>query len=169
MMQMMQMMRMMQWTANPAASERSAASSWTWDEMPGAPHREDAGRPHRRRRRTAPLVLQLGLLALAAATAITGIGLAGERDASAHAGVASTIRIPSSVAHTSGVDQRSVQRIFLNAKAQRWLKQAAVADVGEAAAQRYFRVLRHEAGHTAHMHVRFGCPAGHGRCVNSPT
>ncbi len=68
------------------------------------------------------------------------------------------------------VDGSDVTAIFLNAKEQTWLRAAAEADVGANAAAPYFSLIRHEPGHTIHMHVRFGCPKGSSsyRCVAYP-
>ncbi len=66
------------------------------------------------------------------------------------------------------IDQGDVQTIFLNASEQRWLRSAAVADVGATRATEYFTRIRHERGHNEHMHVRFGCPQDQRRCENSP-
>lgn len=64
------------------------------------------------------------------------------------------------------IDQGAVQAIYLNVSEQRWLKAAAVADVGAEAAAGYFQRIRHERGHDEHMHVRFACPEGQSRCIN---
>ena len=58
-----------------------------------------------------------------------------------------------------------VRAIFLNRTEQVWLRAAAEADVGAAEAARYFSLIRHEPGHTIHMHVRFKCASEHKRCV----
>lgn len=66
------------------------------------------------------------------------------------------------------IDQGDVQTIFLNRAQQRWLKSAAIADVGAARANDYFKRIRHERGHNEHIHIRFSCPDGQRRCANSP-
>jgi murein endopeptidase len=58
-----------------------------------------------------------------------------------------------------------VRAIFLNRTEQTWLREAAEADVGVAEAARVFELIRHEPGHTIHMHVRFRCAKEHKRCV----
>lgn len=63
------------------------------------------------------------------------------------------------------VDRGDVTAIFLNAKQQTWLRVAAEADVGAAAVAHYFELIKHEKGHTIHMHVRFHCPDASHRCV----
>jgi murein endopeptidase len=63
------------------------------------------------------------------------------------------------------LDAGDVGSIFLNAKEQTWLRAAAEADVGAETTEAYFMLIDHEPGHTIHMHVRFNCPAGDGRCV----
>lgn len=63
------------------------------------------------------------------------------------------------------IDGSEVRAIFLNRTEQTWLRAAAEADVGAAAAQEYFALIRHEPGHTIHMHVRFACAKQDKRCV----
>ncbi len=64
------------------------------------------------------------------------------------------------------IDGGGVGWIFLNRTQQNWLRTAAQADVGAAAALRYFAVIGHERGHTIHMHIRFLCHHTDKRCVN---
>jgi|GEM_PF-1909667 len=63
------------------------------------------------------------------------------------------------------IDGGDVRAIFLNRTEQAWLRAAAVDDVGEAQAQRYFSLISHEPGHTIHMHVRYACAKQDKRCV----
>lgn len=63
------------------------------------------------------------------------------------------------------IDESEVRAVFLNRTEQTWLRAAAVADVGAASAGRYFELIRHEPGHTIHMHVRFACSKEDKRCV----
>ncbi len=63
------------------------------------------------------------------------------------------------------IDGGDVRAIFLNVSQQSWLREAAKADVGEAAMADYFAYISHEPGHTIHMHVRFRCPESDKRCV----
>ncbi|MGH1347563.1 MAG: penicillin-insensitive murein endopeptidase [Nannocystales bacterium] len=63
------------------------------------------------------------------------------------------------------IDGSEVRAIFLNRTEQAWLRAAAEADVGAASAQEYFALIRHEPGHTIHMHVRFVCAKEDKRCV----
>jgi murein endopeptidase len=63
------------------------------------------------------------------------------------------------------IDENEVRAIFLNRTEQTWLRAAADADVGAASAERYFELIRHEPGHTIHMHVRFACSDEDKRCV----
>ncbi len=63
------------------------------------------------------------------------------------------------------IDENDVRAIFLNRTEQVWLRAAADADVGAASAERYFALIRHEPGHTIHMHVRFACSDEDKRCV----
>ena len=63
------------------------------------------------------------------------------------------------------IDGGDVRNIFLNRREQEWLREAADADVGAAAAAEYFVLINHERGHTIHMHVRFGCAPQDKRCV----
>ena len=62
------------------------------------------------------------------------------------------------------IDGGDVRAIFLNVSEQSWLREAAKADVGEAAMADYFAYISHEPGHTIHMHVRFKCPEADKRC-----
>lgn len=64
------------------------------------------------------------------------------------------------------VDAGNVRAIFLNAREQTWLREAAESDVGAESVQDYFAFISHEPGHTIHMHIRFACPDGQGRCVS---
>ncbi len=63
------------------------------------------------------------------------------------------------------IDGGDVRAIFLNRREQTWLRAAARADVGPAAADEYFALIRHEPGHTLHMHIRFACAKQHKLCV----
>ncbi|HHM12108.1 MAG TPA: hypothetical protein ENJ16_01040, partial [Planctomycetaceae bacterium] len=63
------------------------------------------------------------------------------------------------------IDGSDVRAIFLNRTEQTWLREAAEADVGAASAAEYFALIRHEPGHTIHMHVRFACSKEDKRCV----
>lgn len=63
------------------------------------------------------------------------------------------------------IEGGEVVAIFLNRSQQVWLRAAAEADVGAAAADRYFALISHEPGHIIHMHVRFRCPDSDWRCV----
>ncbi len=63
------------------------------------------------------------------------------------------------------IDDNDVRAIFLNRTEQAWLRAAADADVGAVAADEYFALIRHEPGHTIHMHVRFACSQEDKRCV----
>jgi murein endopeptidase len=63
------------------------------------------------------------------------------------------------------IEGGEVVSIFLNRSQQVWLRAAAEADVGAAGADRYFAIIKHEAGHTIHIHVRFRCPDSARRCV----
>lgn len=63
------------------------------------------------------------------------------------------------------IDESEVRAVFLNRTEQTWLRAAADADVGASAAERYFELIRHEPGHTIHMHVRFACSKEDKRCV----
>jgi len=63
------------------------------------------------------------------------------------------------------VEGGEVVSIFLNRSQQVWLRAAAEADVGAAAADRYFAMIKHEPGHLIHIHVRFRCPDSDRRCV----
>jgi murein endopeptidase len=63
------------------------------------------------------------------------------------------------------IEGGEVVSIFLNRTQQVWLRAAADADVGVAAADRYFAIIKHEPGHTIHIHVRFRCPDADHRCV----
>ncbi len=63
------------------------------------------------------------------------------------------------------IDGSEVRAIFLNRTEQTWLREAAEADVGAASAEEYFALIRHEPGHTIHMHVRFACSKEDKRCV----
>jgi penicillin-insensitive murein endopeptidase len=65
------------------------------------------------------------------------------------------------------IDAGDVHSIFLNRTEQPWLLEAAVEDVGETSAEKYFELISHEPGHTIHMHVRFVCPDKDKRCVNN--
>jgi murein endopeptidase len=66
------------------------------------------------------------------------------------------------------VDGSEVTAIFLNARQQTYLRVAAEADVGAAEAAPYFALIKHERGHTIHMHVRYACPKASHRCVAYP-
>lgn len=66
------------------------------------------------------------------------------------------------------IDDGGVTSIFLNATEQTWLRAAAEADVGPTVVDAYFSLIRHEPGHTIHMHIRFVCPKQDRRCVNYP-
>ncbi len=67
-----------------------------------------------------------------------------------------------------------VQQIFISSRLQRLLKPLAKAQLSEQEYARYFRVpdggpeqvpiLKHWDGHRDHMHVRFHCEDGNGRC-----
>lgn len=63
------------------------------------------------------------------------------------------------------IDSGDVVAIFLNRSQQVWLRAAAEADVGVMEAEAYFMTIRHEPGHTIHVHVRFRCPDSDRRCV----
>jgi len=63
------------------------------------------------------------------------------------------------------IDGSEVRAIFLNRTEQTWLREAAEADVGTTSADEYFALIRHEPGHTIHMHVRFACSKEDKRCV----
>jgi murein endopeptidase len=63
------------------------------------------------------------------------------------------------------IEGGEVVSIFLNRSQQVWLRAAAEADVGAAGADRYFAIIKHESGHTIHIHVRFRCPDSARRCV----
>ncbi|MBC8069481.1 MAG: penicillin-insensitive murein endopeptidase [Deltaproteobacteria bacterium] len=63
------------------------------------------------------------------------------------------------------IEGGEVVSIFLNRSQQVWLRAAAEADVGAAGADRYFAIIKHESGHTIHIHVRFRCPDSDRRCV----
>ena len=63
------------------------------------------------------------------------------------------------------IEGGEVVAIFLNRSQQVWLRAAAEADVGAAGADRYFAIIKHESGHTIHIHVRFRCPDSDYRCV----
>ncbi|HET6583043.1 MAG TPA: penicillin-insensitive murein endopeptidase [Nannocystaceae bacterium] len=63
------------------------------------------------------------------------------------------------------IDGGEVVAIYLNRTQQVWLRAAAEADVGAEGADRYFAIIKHEAGHTIHFHVRFRCPDSDHRCV----
>jgi len=63
------------------------------------------------------------------------------------------------------VDGGDIRAIFLNRTEQAWLREAAVADIGETAVDEYFALISHEPGHTYHMHVRFMCAKQDKRCV----
>lgn len=63
------------------------------------------------------------------------------------------------------IESGEVVSIFLNRSQQVWLRAAAEADVGKDGADRYFALIKHEAGHTIHIHVRFRCPDSDYRCV----
>ncbi len=63
------------------------------------------------------------------------------------------------------IDNSDVRAIFLNRGEQTWLRAAAEADVGPASAAEYFALIRHEPGHTIHMHIRFACAKRYKRCV----
>jgi murein endopeptidase len=63
------------------------------------------------------------------------------------------------------IESGEVVKIFLNRSQQPWLRAAAEADVGVAGADRYFELIKHEQGHTIHIHVRFRCPDSDFRCV----
>jgi len=63
------------------------------------------------------------------------------------------------------IESGEVVSIFLNRSQQVWLRAAAEADVGAAGADRYFAIIKHESGHTIHIHVRFRCPDSARRCV----
>ncbi len=65
----------------------------------------------------------------------------------------------------AAVERSNVRAIFLNRTEQTWLRAAAEADVGAVLAEQYFALIRHEPGHTIHMHVRFACAEQHKRCV----
>lgn len=64
------------------------------------------------------------------------------------------------------IDGGQVVAIFLNRSQQVWLRAAAEADVGAPEADRYFAFIKHESGHTIHIHVRFRCPDSDYRCVS---
>ncbi len=63
------------------------------------------------------------------------------------------------------IDNNDVRAIFLNRSEQTWLREAAEEDVGVELAEEYFELIRHEPGHTIHMHVRFACADEDKRCV----
>lgn len=72
------------------------------------------------------------------------------------------------------VDTGEVQSIFISSRLQRLLRPVARRELDDAEMARYFRVswsdpqqapiISHEDGHRDHMHVRFRCEAGNGRC-----
>jgi murein endopeptidase len=64
------------------------------------------------------------------------------------------------------IDGGQVVAIFLNRTQQVWLRAAAEADVGAPEADRYFAFIKHESGHTIHIHVRFRCPDSDYRCIS---
>jgi murein endopeptidase len=64
------------------------------------------------------------------------------------------------------IDGGQVVAIFLNRTQQVWLRAAAEADVGAPEADRYFAFIKHEPGHTIHIHVRFRCPDSDYRCIS---
>lgn len=66
------------------------------------------------------------------------------------------------------VDGSEVTAIFLNARQQTFLRAAADTDIGAAEAAPYFALIKHERGHTIHMHVRYACPKASHRCVAYP-
>jgi murein endopeptidase len=63
------------------------------------------------------------------------------------------------------IEAGEVVAMYLNRSQQVWLRAAAEADVGAAGADRYFAIIKHEPGHTIHIHVRFRCPDSDHRCV----
>ncbi len=56
------------------------------------------------------------------------------------------------------VDAGSVDSIFMSARVQNWIREAALRDVSPDAVEEYFSYISYEPGHTEHMHVRFSHP-----------
>lgn len=63
------------------------------------------------------------------------------------------------------IDSGRVQAIYTSGKAKRWLRQAAIADVGDNEAEAYVDLISYEHGHGHHMHVRFRCADEHRACL----
>ncbi len=64
------------------------------------------------------------------------------------------------------IDSGRVQAIYTSGKAKRWLRQAAIAEVGEEQAESYLDLISYEHGHSHHMHVRFVCADEHRGCLD---